>query len=1064
MILALRLFVLAACCLAAPALALAAETPASPSPAPTAKPTAGPSLSWRSIGPAVSGGRVTSVMGSDLDPSLFFAGAAGGGLWQSTNGGTDFRSVTIPGASQSIGAIAIAPKDVKNVWVGTGEGWPRNDVIAGNGIFHSRDGGKTWNAAGLAKTSQIVRILIDPRDARHVIVAALGDPFKDSAERGVFATRDGGATWQSVLALSPSTGASDVAFDPANPDTLYAGMWDFRRSAWQLRSGGPTGGLYRSTDGGTTWTKLTGNGLPSGGTGRIAVAIAPSDPKRIYALIESPEGLLWRSDDGGTTWAKTSSNTLINERPFYYSRIAVDPHDRDHLFSVSVKLAESNTGGKTWHLSGRSIHGDHHDVWFANDGRTIYEGNDGGAVVSRDNGKTWDWRNVMPVSQFYHISVSAGRDYTICGGLQDNGSWCAPSDSHDALGILPNHWMSVSGGDGTWTAQDPSDPTEIFSSNGGGDNQGELTRYSTRTGQITDVSVYKRNQNVTPVRDLAYRFNWESPIVFSPRDAHVAYYGGNVLFRSTDRGMTWTQVSPDLTRNVRERQGLSGGPVTLDVTGAETFDTLLDVAPSPLDARTIWTASDDGLVHLTRDAGAHWSNLAVSGVDIDTRLPTIEASHANPARAYLVGDRHYVGDNKPYVFVTDDYGAHWRSIANNLRGDAFVRVVREDPKNANILYIGGEDGVQWSRDRGLTWEKFPADLPPVSVRDLRVQPEANDLVAATHGRGIYVFDDLRPLQERANGVALFTPRDTIVFERRSTTVNAKVPGANPAGPALISFTQDAPATQTPAIEILDSHGTVVRHISGAHPVDGADEPLVPNRTGLNRVAWDGTSDAPTPWRRAPAWESGPENGTPVPSGTYTIVLHRDGLTKRATFKLINDPRMVGSPASERAGIAMMASLTAELSSIDDALNVLDNLKLQLPERVTTLKQSPANDAIVARSTALLAKIDTVVHTLTSSPINDQDNDFLQDLLRERIMSLMGSASIATPPQAQVIEARALAREYDTAMAGYRAFITAEVTPLAQSLGGAGLALDLNARPKTVPIDPNADEHARRREE
>ena len=389
-ILALRLFVLAACCLAAPALALAAETPASPSPAPTAKPTAGPSLSWRSIGPAVSGGRVTSVMGSDLDPSLFFAGAAGGGLWQSTNGGADFRSVTIPGASQSIGAIAIAPKDVKDVWVGTGEGWPRNDVIAGNGIFHSRDGGKTWNAAGLAKTSQIVRILIDPRDARHVIVAALGDPFKDSAERGVFATRDGGATWQSVLALSPSTGASDVAFDPANPDTLYARMWDFRRSAWQLRSGGPTGGLYRSTDGGTTWTKLTGNGLPSGGTGRIAVAIAPSDPKRIYALIESPEGLLWRSDDGGTTWAKTSSNTLINERPFYYSRIAVDPHDRDHLFSVSVKLAESNTGGKTWHLSGRSIHGDHHDVWFANDGRTIYEGNDGGAVVSRDNGKTWD--------------------------------------------------------------------------------------------------------------------------------------------------------------------------------------------------------------------------------------------------------------------------------------------------------------------------------------------------------------------------------------------------------------------------------------------------------------------------------------------------------------------------------------------------------------------------------------------------------------------------------------------------------------------------------------------------
>jgi len=1064
MIWALRSLVLAACYLLTPSLAGAAEEQPSPSPSPSAKPTPGPTLTWRNIGPSVSGGRATSVVGSDLDPSLFYVGAAGGGLWQSTNGGADFHSVTIPGASQSIGALAIAQRDVKDVWVGTGEGWPRNDVIAGNGIFHSTDGGKTWKVAGLAATSQIARIVIDPRDAKHVIVAALGDPFKDSSERGIFVTRDAGATWSNVLSPSPSTGASDVAIDPAHPDTLYAGMWDFRRSSWQLRSGGPTDGLYRSTDGGASWTHLTGNGLPAGITGRVAVAIAPSDSKRIYALIESPEGLLWRSDDGGATWARVSSNSLINERPFYYSRITVDPHDRDHLFSVSVKLAESNTGGKTWHLSGRRIHGDHHDVWFANDGHTIYEANDGGAVVSRDNGKTWEWHNVLPISQLYHISVGSGRPYTICGGLQDNGSWCAPSDSGDARGILPSDWTSVSGGDGTWTAQDPTDPTQIFSSNGGGDNQGELTRYSTRTKQETDVSAYKRNQNVVPVRDLQYRFNWEAPIVFAPRDPHVAYYGGNVVFRSTDRGMHWTPISPDLTRNARERQGLSGGPITLDVTGAETFDTLLDIAPSPLDARTLWTASDDGMVHLTRDGGAHWSTIAVPGIDIDTRLPTIEPSHASAGRAYLIGDRHYVGDTKPYVFATDDYGAHWRTITSGLRGDAFVRVVREDPRNPNVLYLGGEDGVQWSRDRGATWEKFPAALPPVSVRDLRVQPEANDLIAATHGRGIYVFDDLRPLQEHAKGVALITPRDAIVFARRTPTVNARGTGANPDGPVLISFTQDAPAAQTPSIEILDARGTVVRHLSGTHEVDGADEPVVPNRAGINRIAWDGTNDPPTPWRRAPKWEAGPDSGTPVLSGMYTVVLHRDATTVRSSLKLINDPRMVGSPTSERAGIAMLDTLQTELSSIDDALNLLDNLKLQLPDRIASLKKSPANDALVTRSSAVLGHIEGVVHGLTSSPVNDQDNDFLQDLLRERIMSLMGSANPATPPHAQLVEAESLAREYASAMTRYRTFIAAEVTPLTQSLGSTGLALDLQARPKTVPVDPSADEHARRGQE
>ncbi|MDB5068910.1 MAG: BNR/Asp-box repeat protein, partial [Candidatus Eremiobacteraeota bacterium] len=381
-------------CAGAPSVAAEADRPPSPAPAASASPAAAaspspspaPALQWRSIGPAVSGGRVAAVAGTDLDPALMYAGAAGGGVWRSTNGGTDWTPVFDKAGTQSIGAIAISPRDKNDVWVGTGEPWPRNDVIPGDGVYHSTDGGKNWAHLGLAQTSQIARVLLDPRDPKRVLVAALGDPFRDSAERGVFRSTDGGATWTKTLYAGAAVGASDLAMDPKNPDVLYAGMWRFRRSAWNLTSGGDDDGIYKSTDGGATWKRVTGNGLPAGTTGRIALAIAPSDAKRIYALVESKDGLLWRSDDAGASWKMTSANTLINERPFYYSRIVVDPHDADHLFSVSVKLAESNTGGKTWHVSGKGLHGDHHDMWIAANGRAIVEANDGGVGLSRDGG------------------------------------------------------------------------------------------------------------------------------------------------------------------------------------------------------------------------------------------------------------------------------------------------------------------------------------------------------------------------------------------------------------------------------------------------------------------------------------------------------------------------------------------------------------------------------------------------------------------------------------------------------------------------------------------------------
>jgi photosystem II stability/assembly factor-like uncharacterized protein len=1054
-------------CAAAPSLAADSDRPPSPVPAASASPAASPSpapaLQWRSLGPAVSGGRVATVAGTDLDPALLYAGAAGGGVWRSTNAGTDWTPVFDKAGTQSIGAIAISPRDKNDVWVGTGEPWVRNDVIPGDGVYHSTDGGKTWAHLGLARTSQIARVLLDPRDPKRVLVAALGDPFKDDPERGVFRSTDGGATWTKTLYAGPAVGASDLVMDPKNPDVLYAGLWRYRRSAWNLTSGGEDDGIYKSADGGATWKRVTGDGLPAGTTGRIALAIAPSDTKRVYALIESKEGLLWRSDDAGASWKMTSSNTLIDERPFYYTRIVVDPHDADHLFSVSVLLAESNTGGKTWHVSGRRLHGDHHDLWISANGRTILEGNDGGVGLSHDGGATWAWRNVLPIAQFYHVAYDARRPYDVCGGLQDNGSWCAPARTGDDRGILPRDWFRVGGGDGTWVVPNPRDPNVIWSTAGGGDNQGSMLRFDRRTQNLTDVSVYLRDQNVVAPHRLKYRFNWETPIAFDPRDARAVYAGGNVLFRTTDFGMHWTPISPDLTRDIKARQGLSGG-LTLDVTGAETFDTILAVAPSPVAAKQIWVSTDDGVVQLTRDGGAHWRNVSIPGVDAEGRIPNIEPSHRSAGTLYAVVDRHYTGDRAPYVYVTRDFGKTWAPIASNLPPGE-VHVVREDPANPRVLYAGTGKGVWWSTDAGGSWEAFPAPLPRVEVRDLAVQPVMGDLIAATHGRGLYVFDDLTALRERAvvqNAVPesparLFPPREAEPLQRYTPTVNER--GSEDAPSAMFTFWQQAPAKTAPAFEILDAHGTVVRHIAGTHDEDGEDVPNVTNHAGYNRVRWSLDRDPPTPWRRVAKWNRGPDTGAPVTAGTYTVRLRRDGASYEQKVRVLPNPLAL-SPRDELRGYRFQIALYDELSALDDALNGLDNVRVQLPERIAALK----DPALAERARAVLAEAKRVEGTISSQPVNDQDDDFLEDLLRERVLTFIGNFSPGAPTGAQIAEAAVLRREGAAALAGYRTFVARQVVPLNDALRAAGVTpVDLNALPPKTKPDPNADEHARRGE-
>ena len=1032
----------------------------SPSPSPAASASPGPSLLWRSIGPAVSGGRVATVAGTDLDPALLYAGAAGGGVWRSTNAGTDWTPVFDKAGTQSIGAIAISPRDKNDVWVGTGEPWPRNDVIPGDGIYHSADGGKSWTRMGLTATSQIARVLLDPRDARRIVVAALGDPFRDTTERGVFRSTDGGKTWEKTLYLGPSLGASDLAMDPKNPDVLYAGMWRFRRSSWSLSSGGEGDGIYKSTDGGATWKRITGSGLPAGSTGRIAIAIAPSDNKRIYALIESKDGMLWRSDDAGTSWKMTSSNTLINERPFYYSRVIVDPHDADHLFSVSVLLAESKNGGKTWHVSGRRLHGDHHDMWIAAGGRAIIEGNDGGVALSHDGGATWTWRNVLPVSQFYHVGYDLQSPYHVCGGLQDNGSWCAPARTGDPRGVLPGDWVKVSGGDGTWVVPNPRNPQSIWSTSGGGDNQGEMIRFDGRTQSQVDVSPYLRDQNVVAPTPLEISLQLgDADRIRPPRRA---------------RGVRGRQRAVPLDRRRHALDADQPGPHPQPQRTARALgrpaharrDRRRDVRHAARDRS--FTAREEHDLDLDRRrrgaAHARRRQALVERLDPGRRRGRPNPEH----RALTLRRRHGVRRRRPplcgrprAVRLRD---ARLRQeLARDHERAARERGARgaRRPAQRERAVRGHGKGRVVERRRGRVVEALPR--PAAAGRGARSRRAAQlrrlDRRDA-RPRYVRVRRPHRAARARRRGAAdavLFAPRDALPLQRYTPTVNAR--GGADAPQAAFTFWQQTPAKKTPSLEIVDAHGTVVRHIAGTHEEDGEDVPNVGNLAGYNRVTWDLGQDAPTPWRRIAPWDRGPDSGAPVLSGRYTLRLLRDGKTYTQPLRILPD-RRIASAQDELRGYRFQTAFYAELSELDDALNALDNVRLQLPERIAAIK----DPALADRARAVLAEAKRVEGTISSQPVNDQDDDFLEDLLRERVLTFIGNFAPGTPTGPQLTEGAVLHREGAAALAGYRAFVAQQVQPLNDALRAAGATpLDLNALPPKTKPDPNADEHARRGE-
>jgi photosystem II stability/assembly factor-like uncharacterized protein len=1004
-------------------------------------------LKWRTIGPAISGGRVAAVAGTDADPLLYYAGAAGGGIWRSNDAGSTWTAVYEDLPVNAIGAIAIAPSNKRVVWVGTGESNPRNDISWGDGVWVSNNGGSSWQHRGLDGSAHISKILVDPHDPNIALVGALGDIFKNSEERGVFRTVDGGKTWTKTLYAGPSSGASDLSWDPSHPNIVYAGIWQLRRLPWSLESGGPLGGLYRSTDGGQTWTKLSGNGLPSGDTGRIGVAVAPNHPNRVYAIIQSKEGVLWRSDDGGNQWRLVNSNTLLNQRPFYFSRLVVDPTNPDHFIALSEYMAESRDGGRTAKKIAKDIHADNHDAWWSRDGQRLVDANDGGVAWSADAAKTWSAASNMPIGQIYKLGYDQREPYNVCGGLQDNTTFCGPSNSNDPGGILNRNWISINGGDGNFVWPDPIDPQLIWNAT----ENGTVAIFDERSEQNVDVEPYPRDFNGMAVEGLKYRWNWTTPIAFSPQDPHIAYVGANVVFRSTDRGRHWTAISPDLTLNDKTHQQISGGPINPDVSGAEVYDTLTEISPSTLQAGVIWVGTDDGLIQLTSDGGEHWKNVTMSGLAPYGFVQSIDPSTHAAGTAYVAIDRHTMGDRAPYAFVTDDYGATWRSIAANLPADQPVRALRQDPRNANILYAGTEQGIWISFDRGASWQSLKLNLPTASVRDIRVHPVANDLIIATHGRSMYILDDLAPLQDLqpalAAGTYLFTPRTAYRWwqwtheDLQDNTVPAnEFAGDNPDVGVMISFYLSKPAAKHPTIDVLDSSGHLVRRLAGTHLVSDKPEYYVTNKSGINRLTWNLTETGPVKRLSAPANFQGSDDGALVVPGTYTIVLHANGRTISHAVKVVADPRSPWTQTEYLERYRFDVELNDELSQIDTALNSIDAIRRQVNAALKPLRAAATPSPLIAQGDALITRLSTVESEMTSNPHNDEDSVLYADRVRERILTLQGNLSESQQPPfaAHREQADEVHADVERVLGDYQKLVATDAVSFNSALHAAGM--------------------------
>jgi photosystem II stability/assembly factor-like uncharacterized protein len=975
-------------------------------------------MRYRNIGP-FRGGRSLAVTGVAGDPNTYYFGAAGGGVWKTTDGALTWSPIFDRESAFSIGAIAVAPSDPNVIYVGTGETALRGDIAQGDGVYKSMDAGKTWTNVGLRDTRAIGRILIHPRNPDIALVAALGHPFGHNAERGVFRTTDGGKTWEKVLYKDEYTGAVDLAFDPVNPNIVFACLWQAQRSPWGFESGGPGSGIYRSADGGATWKQVKGGGLPAGPWGKSGIAVA-ANSERVYALIQAKDGGLYRSDDGGSRWTLTNPSRSLVQRAFYYMHIFADPKSPDTLYILNVEFNKSTDGGRTFTRI-RPPHGDNHALWIdpTNTNRMI-SGDDGGATVTIDGGRHWSPQTNQPTAQFYHVITDNRFPYYVYGAQQDNTTVAIASRS-DSGSIDRPDWYPVGGGESGYIAPYPPDPLIVYA----GGYEGSLTRYDRHTGQTKQISPWPEITDGEGAAHLTHRFQWTSPTVISPHDPNVLYHGGEQLFKTTDAGMHWEAISPDLTRNDKSKQIAAGGKIDLDDTGTEYYDTIFSIAESPKAKGEIWVGTDDGLVQLTRDGGKTWSNVTPKDLPEWSRVSLVEASPHDPAAAYIAANHYQMDDLAPYFYKTTDYGKTWTKITTGIPNGAFARAIREDPKRHGLLYAGTELGTFVSFDDGGKWQSLRLNMPVTPVHDLAVKDD--DLVLATHGRAFWILDDLSPLRQYDDDVAkadvhVYAPATALRFHGGGRGGGggrgAAAAGENPpAGAIIYYYLKSAPQGEV-SIEILDEAGKPVRKYSSlktqrVSQVQEIDAPPphkeIEPTAGLNRFVWD-LHYEPTP--QVPNYSlfeyARGETGPLALPGKYQVKLTVAGKTYTQPLELRLDPRVKVSREDLKKQFTLLERIHKDLANIYMTVNQMQDVRLQLKQLPGRLSDGQPGAAQITRTCqALDEKIEAAEDVLVNFKITASEDSLAYPLGLDGKLAFLASTvqgnsdSAPTEPQYQL---------------------------------------------------------------
>ena len=917
-------------------------------------------LEWRSIGP-FRGGRSAAVTGVPGKPNLYYMGATGGGVWRTTDAGNSWENISDGFFGGSIGAVAVSEWDNNVIYVGGGEVTVRGNVSSGSGMWKSVDAGKTWQSAGLPNSKHIPKIRIHPKNPDIVYAAVLGDLYKSSDERGVYKSTDGGNTWKRVLFANKDAGAVDLTFDPNNPRILYASTWKIRRTPYSLESGGDGSALWKSTDGGDTWKNITANeGLPDGLWGISGVTVSPVNSDRVWVIMENDKGGVYRSDDAGKTWKKFNDSRSLRQRAWYYTRIFADTQDADKVYVVNVNYHQSKDGGKTF-KSFNAPHGDHHDMWISpEDGNRMIMADDGGAQVSFDAGENWTTYGNQPTAQFYRVTTDNHFPYRIYGAQQDN-STVRIAHRTNGGSITESDWESTAGGESAHIAIDPTDNDIVY----GGSYDGFLTRYNHKTNEIRAINVWPDNPMGHGAEGMKYRFQWNFPIVFSPHNSKRLYTASNHLHVTEDEGQSWKIISPDLTRNDPTKLVSSGGPITKDNTSVEYYCTIFAVNESPQEEGLIWVGSDDGLVHVTKDNGDNWSNVTPSGMPEWMMINSIEIDPFVKGGAYIAGTRYKLGDYRPYLYKTKDYGKTWTKITNGIKGDHFTRVLRADPNQKGLLYAGTENGMYMSFDDGASWQSMQMNLPIVPITDLTIKN--NNLIAATQGRSFWMIDDLTVFHQlnnvKSSNVHLYKPMPAYRMSGRSSE-KSKYNGQNHPGGVLTHFYLKNKPTEkdTVSLSFYETSGKLIKTFTTHPEKDGKEGKLKDLKEGVNQFSWNMRYQGAESFKGMILWWASLNGPTALP-GQYKMTLSAQGTESNVEFEIVKDPRSSSSEADLKAQFDFLMTVTNKLSETNLAVKKIREARDQMNTVVGRVKDMDNMEAIVDTSKYILDRMKVIEEAL-----------------------------------------------------------------------------------------------------